>query len=257
MRVIRRHKVVVQLSLLAAPLLVANLAPAQAVWPGLTETFSKAAFSDHTLPENQDSLTTNVVITRRSTGGIINIVAESFFNQNVSPTLTEWATDLNNPGETIAATNWNSLLFTNWLDAYGGPLTGGAFIAGRDAVVHLIPDDIYLDLRFTAWTAGNGGGYSYLRAKPPAAGPAGDYHNDGFIDAADYVLWRSDPGSYGGAQGYTDWVNNFGQTLGSGAAASANAVGVPEPASVLLLTLGVTFEIWRRRRISLRVPITR
>ncbi len=30
----------------------------------------------------------------------------------------------------------------------------------------------------------------------------GDYNNDGKVDAADYVLWRSDPGSYGGAGGY-------------------------------------------------------
>ncbi len=47
------------------------------------------------------------------------------------------------------------------------------------------------------------------------SGP-GDHNGDGTVDAADYALWRSDPGAHDGAQGYTDWVDNFGQTGGGG-----------------------------------------
>jgi hypothetical protein len=75
----------------------------------------------------------------------------------------------------------------------------------------------------------------------------GDYNEDGKVDAADYVLWRSDPPSYGGdPQGYIDWVNNFGAMVGSG---SGGAVGfaVAEPASSLLLALSAALWLWPRR----------
>jgi hypothetical protein len=89
-----------------------------------------------------------------------------------------------------------------------------------------------------------------------AMGPPGDYNGDGTVDAADYALWRSDPSSYGGGQGYTDWVNNFGQAAGGGSGSSANAA-VPEPASALLLILGAAFGFFRGRRVASRAPTTR
>jgi hypothetical protein len=38
---------------------------------------------------------------------------------------------------------------------------------GKDAVLHLIADDIYLDIKFLSWTAGGGGGFSYERSTVP------------------------------------------------------------------------------------------
>lgn len=71
------------------------------------------------------------------------------------------------------------------------------------------------------------------------AGLAGDYNNNGVVDAADYVLWRENPSGYGGSPaGYNTWRANFGQTAGSGAGSSldASSTAVPEPAgSVSLL----------------------
>jgi hypothetical protein len=145
-------------------------AAAQTVWSGYAHSFTKPASTDPNDPENQDRITDNVWVTRASTGGIYNISQETFYDFS-SPADTEWATDLNNPGDTIAATNWANLDFASWIDAYGG--SGGgtlpARLIGRNAVVHMISDNIYIDLRFTDWTAGGGGGFSYLRAVPEPA----------------------------------------------------------------------------------------
>jgi fibronectin-binding autotransporter adhesin len=78
---------------------------------------------------------------------------------------------------------------------------------------------------------------------------AGDYNQNGIVDAADYVLWRKNvgPGSLPNEGGvspgvvdqadYTFWRSRFGATSGSGAA--INAVSVPEPTTVVLFGLGV------------------
>jgi autotransporter-associated beta strand protein len=80
---------------------------------------------------------------------------------------------------------------------------------------------------------------------------AGDYNNDGVVNAADYVVWKKNIGQpsqslpndttgviVGQAQ-YDLWRSNFGSTTalpGSGAVEMASAI--PEPSSVALLTLG-------------------
>jgi hypothetical protein len=79
----------------------------------------------------------------------------------------------------------------------------------------------------------------------------GDYNHDGTVDAADYVMWRK-RGS-GNSQGYTDWRANFGTGMGAGggsAGASPSEVGVPEPATPLLLMFAVAGRCVRRRRAA-------
>ena len=66
-----------------------------------------------------------------------------------------------------------------------------------------------------------------------SAGSAGDYNSNGTVDAADYVLWRKNPGGFP-ADAYATWRSHFGQSPGSGAGAIANAA-VPEPATLVLL----------------------
>lgn len=78
---------------------------------------------------------------------------------------------------------------------------------------------------------------------------AGDHNGDGMVDARDYVVWRKNPAGFGGAQGYTDWVANFGTGVsgsGGGELSGGNAA-VPEPASLSLLAIGLA-ALWCGRR---------
>lgn len=80
-----------------------------------------------------------------------------------------------------------------------------------------------------------------------SAGVAGDYNNNGTVDAADYNLYRdnlgqsvtlpndSTPGTVTAAD-YTVWKNNFGMIAGASVAA---ATAVPEASTLLLTLLGV------------------
>jgi hypothetical protein len=75
-------------------------------------------------------------------------------------------------------------------------------------------------------------------------GLAGDYNNDGSVDAADYVVWRKN--NINGEQGYNDWRTNFGRTAGSGSGLPAGAV--PEPTGVALLIMAGLLGTAARRR---------
>jgi hypothetical protein len=75
----------------------------------------------------------------------------------------------------------------------------------------------------------------------------GDFNGDGKVDAADYVVWRKNPGAHGGdPAGYNLWRTNFGRTAGSGS--GLDAAGVPEPSSLLLVAAAVAGLICARRR---------
>src|SRR6185295_13995089 len=73
---------------------------------------------------------------------------------------TEWAY-----GTTAA---YATLMYLPWADwaAKSPPST-----IGLDAVLHLIAEDIYLDIRFTSWSVMMGGGFAYERSTPSGGGP--------------------------------------------------------------------------------------
>jgi hypothetical protein len=82
------------------------------------------------------------------------------------------------------------------------------------------------------------------------AGLAGDYNQDGRVDAADYVVWRKNNGT---AQAYATWRTNFGRTAGSGAlSGEVAATSVPEPSSLMLTYLLLATRGLRRARTFLR-----
>jgi len=86
-------------------------------------------------------------------------------------------------------------------------------------------------------------------------GVAGDYKNDGAVNAADYVLWRkggpllnevNSPGTVNPAD-YTAWRARFGNPNGAGAGAIANTA-VPEPATLAMLIMVAAGWCLRRGR---------
>jgi hypothetical protein len=63
-----------------------------------------------------------------------------------------------------------------------------------NAVVHLITDDIYIDIKFTQWTQSGGGGFAYVRSTPgggggPALGLAVEFYHPQF----DHYFITADP----------------------------------------------------------------
>jgi hypothetical protein len=81
------------------------------------------------------------------------------------------------------------------------------------------------------------------------AGIAGDYNNNGKVDAADYVLWRKNPGAFGGnPAGYNTWRANFGNPPGSGSGLANAGSAVPEPSTLILMNLAAVAWNHRRRR---------
>ncbi len=87
---------------------------------------------------------------------------------------------------------------------------------------------------------------------------AGDYNEDGVVDAADYTVWRDSFGQSGSglaADGdgsgtiddgdYTIWKTHFGETAGAGSLTGTAAV--PEPTGFVLLMIGSLILLLRRQ----------
>ena len=156
-------------------LMATAMAEASTVWSGPPLTFAKSGIDNYQLPQFQDSVTATVHLTRRNTGGLFNVAQELAYTPGTSPLGTSWAFSGLNGNPTaaglsaqICATTPASCTFTDWIDAAGGSGSGGAFIANRPAVMHLLADDIYVDVTFTEYTtASNGARITYLRSTPP------------------------------------------------------------------------------------------
>tara|TARA_B100001250_G_C19214255_1_gene534989 strand:- start:19 stop:489 length:471 start_codon:yes stop_codon:yes gene_type:complete len=123
------------------------------IWNGATKTFTKSEGSDPTAQANQDRLTSNVWISRGNDGGqIYNIVKESVADKTNSPVGTKWAIGILSQIE--------SLSFTKFRTAVSKPKD----VVGKNLVMYLVDDDIYLSVKFTSWSEGKKGGFSYERS---------------------------------------------------------------------------------------------
>ena len=135
-------------------------ATAGEIWDGTRIVFTKPDRADPTLPENQDRITDSVWITRGDIAGIYSAKTETVFEAFVSPADTEWVF-----GATTAD-GVESLTFTDWVQATGfNPPT----TIGQNAVVHLISDDVFIEIKFLSFSGGGvggGGGFSYERSTP-------------------------------------------------------------------------------------------
>jgi hypothetical protein len=125
------------------------------IWTGTNLTFSKSDGGDTNEATNQDRITDEVWITRGNNGGqIFNAKQENNASKSNSPVGTEWA--LGNI-DAIA-----TLDFKPFRSAVGSPKS----VVGKDLVLHLIDENIYLTVRFTNWSSSKGGGFSYVRSTP-------------------------------------------------------------------------------------------
>ena len=138
-------------------LLVSKLVVAQTTWNGPTMTFTKTDNADPTLAENQDQITSNVWLTRGNSGGqLYNAKTESDSSKSTSPDDTQWALG--------TTSNIGTLTFSTFR---GTSKPQDAI--GQNMVLHLVTDDIYIDIKITSWTSGrnSGGGFSYERSTDP------------------------------------------------------------------------------------------
>ena len=145
---------------------------AQTIWSGPNITFTKDDGADWTMEENQDRITDNVWITRANNKGVFNIAQEMEYQGDgsgpdsfgPSPVDTEWAFGRTSDGvENLTFTTW--IVATTEFDP--GGLASPTDLVDKEMVLHLITDDIYMDIKFLSWAVGNNngmGGFSYERA---------------------------------------------------------------------------------------------
>jgi Domain of unknown function (DUF1929) len=83
----------------------------------------------------------------------------------------------------------------------------------------------------------------WVRAVLSMPGLAGDFNDDGSVDAADYVVWRKGMGSEYSQDDYIDWRANFGATAGNGAAteAASTQAAAPEPGMLVFAMVVFAF----------------
>ena len=158
MKTIKSPSTLLTRGIITVWLAAASLAHAATIWDGPTTDFT------HT-DENglADQMTPGVAITRSSSGGgLYNAMTESGATSGISPADTKWAIG--------SLADYNTLTFGPC------PLEQGnrpPNYVGTTFVVHLISDDIYLELTLTDWGAAGGFGdhtFSYTRTTA-AAGP--------------------------------------------------------------------------------------
>jgi len=125
------------------------------LWIGETIAFNKLDYANPNLEENQDRIRDNIWITRGNSGGqIFNISLNSNANKIQSPVGTEWAIGTIDEIDNLS------------FDYFRNNVSRPKNIVGKNLVLHLIEDDIYLTVKFISWSQGKRGGFSYERSTP-------------------------------------------------------------------------------------------
>ncbi|MDA8559070.1 BspA family leucine-rich repeat surface protein [Flavobacteriaceae bacterium] len=127
------------------------------IWNGTTITFTKADGANPEEEANQDRITDNIWITRGNDGGqIFNIKTETSYNKTDSPMGTKWAVGTLDQIETLT--------FKKFRAAVEKP---NSSLVGKNLVMYLEEDDIYLSVKFTSWSDQKNGGFAYERSTKP------------------------------------------------------------------------------------------
>jgi len=132
-----------------------------------TVTFTKPYSSDHNLLENRDVIVLGVELTCKNYNGVFNYTETTGYG---SADGTEWAFSGLDGNPVFAfgqgASNHGNLNFDKFKSALHYNVNG--YVENRPAVLHLIEDDIYIDIIFSnpGWGSGL---MSYTRAVPEPA----------------------------------------------------------------------------------------
>jgi len=116
-----------------------------------------------------------VIITRANNKGLFNIAVETVYDEidYNSPADPEWAWG--------TTSDFGSLYFSSWINTIGWC---PPCYTNTDFVLHLITDDVYIDVKILSWeSGGSGGGFSYERS---TASP--DEDGDRLKDSLDNCL---------------------------------------------------------------------
>lgn len=143
----------------------------QTEWTGPKITFTKDNSADWTLEANQDRITSNVWLTRQNQWSIFNI-AQGDISEKTScieidgqPYDTKWA--FGTIADGVGTLTFDSFLGVNFTNCGPGGTGSGVSPVGINAVLHLITDNIYIDIKFLSWAigdSGGSGGFSYERS---------------------------------------------------------------------------------------------
>ena len=125
------------------------------LWIGETIDFNKLDGANPNLEENQDRIRDNIWITRGNSGGqIFNMALNSNANKIESPVGTEWAIGTLDEIDNLS------------FDYFRNTVSRPKNVVGKNLVLHLIEDDIYLTVKLISWSQGKRGGFSYERSTP-------------------------------------------------------------------------------------------
>jgi hypothetical protein len=139
---------------LAVALGVAEKASAATLWTGPTTNYTQSAtnFSDELVP------------------GAVSL-CRNFSQWLFNPDAGDQGPGPNTPTDTLWAfgtlDNYAALQYKTFASYRNGDLSG--VLVGNPMVVHLINEDIYVAVTFTAWPE-QGGFFAYTRSTPPAGG---------------------------------------------------------------------------------------
>lgn len=133
---------------------------------------------------------------------------------------------------------------TNAPDASGNNFDSGTQLTDdfQTITVPVSGTGTTLTLEFTAFTNSDQEAliFDSILLSEGDAGLAGDYNGNGTVDAADYTVWRDGNSPDSSIVGYNLWVSNFGTS-------APPATTVPEPTTLLLVTLAAGLGFARRR----------
>lgn len=122
------------------------------IWDGPTITFEKVDGADPQMTANQDQLSASVSITRGNDGGqLFNIQQESEADKDASPRGTQWAL-----GTIDQIDNLNFQPFRDAVKPNN--------VVGKDLVLFLVDESIFLSVKFTKWSDEKKGGFAYERS---------------------------------------------------------------------------------------------